>query len=121
MIIIIILILYLRVDVADVVSIFNIDKADEIYILSDNEMYKIIAKSIQDRLYLDGNPRLKKNERYPKIFASVGMFSSLHASKNYVIDSLLDEEFLKKIEMAIYQNDLKNNNFIHLKSLATNP
>ena len=108
-------------DFSDVVSIFNIEKADEIYLLSDDEQYKEIAKSIQDRLYLDGNPRLKKNERYPKIFASVGMFSSPHAGRNYVIDTPLNNELLRKIEMAIYKNDLKNNNFIYLKSLTTNP
>jgi arsenical pump membrane protein len=105
-------------DFSDVVATFNIEKADEIYFLSNNEKYKEIAKSMQNRLYLNGSPRLEKNERYPKIFASIGMFDNPHASESYVIEAILDSDFLKKIKMGIYQNNLKNNNFKYLKDLS---
>jgi len=73
---------------------------------------------MQNRLYLNGSPRLEKNERYPKIFASIGMFDNPHASESYVIEAILDSDFLKKIKMGIYQNNLKNNNFKYLKDLS---
>lgn len=110
-------------DVGDIVLRFKIDKADEIYLFTDEAQSKEIANSIQDKLYDNKKqppePKLKTNERYPKIFSAAGIFDNVHANNNYVINLPSNEEVFTNIEQAIYKNNLECNNYESLKKICT--
>ncbi|SMN11544.1 Arsenic efflux pump protein [uncultured Candidatus Thioglobus sp.] len=105
-------------DIADVVLKFNIEKADEVYLFSSKKTSKLIAKSLQKKLYAQGNFKLKDNERCPKIFSANEVFDNESVKSKYVISLPTTTQAFEKIEKAIYHNNLECNNHKYLVELV---
>ena len=105
-------------DVADVVSKFDIEKADEVYLFSQEEMSKTVANSLQTKLLINGQLKLKNRERYPKIFSLNGIFDNNLIKEKYVINLPSNKIVFEKLEKTIYDNNLEHNNYDDLSELV---